>query len=127
MALWMRSYHRADALRVSPPWMLRYAIIFSGRGGILFGASPEPLVHFRAFRYDSEADPPDVGEGPPGTMRFEYAGFGVRAESPPYVVARCALWFPHWFLALLAAIAPARWAVRHVRQPQRRGFCVRCG
>jgi hypothetical protein len=129
MVLWARSYHRSDAVRMASPRVVRYAVLYSGRGGIMVGVSPAPTRFAVGVHYMSETEPGRAGEGPPVGVVFDAFGFGARAERPPYAVAAYTLWLPHWFAALLLSVLPARLVMaRHARgDRERRGLCRACG
>ena len=130
--LWARSYRWSDALRWSGRRCVGFAIVYSGKGGLLAGISPPPLPSPRSafppgFRYDCEDDP-----GPaPGTkgVLLDRFGFGLSHESPPYDTAACAIWIPHWFAALSLLAPPALYLKkrRTIRDRERAGLCRHCG
>jgi hypothetical protein len=73
--LWPRSYHRSDAMRVTSSPVARYAILYSGRAGLLIGVSPVPAPSFPAGVHDvTETRPDRAGAGPPGGVVFDRFG-----------------------------------------------------
>ena len=126
--LWVRSYRSSDAVRVASP-RLGYGIAYSGRGGVMLGATREGTVFPSGLHYHVEEDPEPAGDGPSGWVAFDVLGFGMRAERPPYVVAAYAVWFPHWFAVLGLSVLPARALARRatLRKRARRGLCGACG
>jgi hypothetical protein len=68
--------------------------------------------------------------------RFWLFGFGydhdvyqVQPSEPPRFHDDWQVHFPHWFVAVLLAIAPARWSMLKRRETRRRdaGRCPTCG
>ena len=130
--LWMRSHRYEEGVRVVSPRGVRYAIVYSTVGEMMVGGSTVPVgspgwpngVHHRV-----EGEPEPLERGPSNAVLFDRWGFGMHAERPPYVVAPYAVWFPHWFAALVLLALPSRWLVTRVRRRARarRGLCDACG
>jgi hypothetical protein len=113
-------------------FFIPYAILYSGRGGLMVGASPRssrgPATGVRHLS-DTNPQPPSIG--PSAGVVFDRLGFGLRREPPPYQIAACAVWFPLWFAALLLLASPGLW-LSHNRRLRRvrgrdRGICLACG
>ena len=125
--LWARSYQVSDALRWSGRRYIGYAIVYSGKGGLLVGVSGQAQGFAPGIRYDRELDP-DPASSTKGLL-FSWLGFGLSHELPPYDVAANAVWVPDWFVALLLLTAPVLYLNkrRTIRHREQTGLCGHCG
>ena len=127
--LWARSYRWSDALRWSGQRCVGYAIVYSGKGGLLAGLSPPrpPSGFPPGIRYDREENP-EPASCVKGVL-FSHFGFGLSHEPPPYNTAAYAIWIPHWFaaLSLLAPLALYLKKRRTIRNRELSGLCRQCG
>ena len=76
--------------------------------------------------------PPEATPPNPNVQSFAWHGFAYRAEFPrvrPNERWVRQVWFPHWPLILIGAIAPAAWFLRGAKRRSRirRGLCGQCG
>jgi hypothetical protein len=148
VALWVRSGWVADELHwtraddVGPAHYRWYQYVYSSHGGLLFCRDAE--VYDRASITTQEAAAPTGTWTWRGWQRreaFYYPAspFGRDLKSKTWFYFAWQTWpatvlremiVPHWALALPAAVLPAVWTVRRLRERRRRrraGFCPSCG
>ena len=150
VALWVRSYWRADAYWQRKPGEMadQYFGIRVMPGRVVFFSlrSPpdpsnqlkdwarHPPVQLPSYAYWADKDRPFDSRW---LKRSRFLGFGFSrydntrdyASSGVEVVTLSNVWFPHWFPALLFAILPTIRLVKilRTRRRHRAGLCPTCG
>jgi hypothetical protein len=106
---------RLNYLRQS--WTLPHDVAHFGSAGSTWTHATHPADQYHA----------------PGSTFANWLGFGwrttpfTRGGAVPVVNYR--VWFPHWSIALLTAVAPAAWLIAYPRRRRRHlaGHCRNCG
>jgi len=138
------------------PMHARVSVLYSGAGAVQFGVGTS--LHYMPretsppywWSYSCEDDPEQPSQTPITTgWKHSIAGFGLlsdRKSGPPmsnlplvghlfvptgfqWTRDFAAVWVPHWSLALLFAMLPARRMQLWLRSRRRkaRGLCLSCG
>jgi hypothetical protein len=138
VALWVRSYFRGDSVgfaggppppAVSSEWFVRsnYGVLYFARNsayGSALGFDERPL-RWRSSPPSRVFSHPVVPGRP---FSFVLGPFSLGGRIGP-AYSHAAFTVPHWFPALLGAVAPLVWLrrFRRTRRRKARGLCARCG
>jgi hypothetical protein len=138
VALWMRSYSRRQALLLfatSPGWIERLAIeslvgeLSLSYDQFLGGTEDSGWIYEVSSPYSVTTHGELLREYPrPRSATFLGFGYDFYYSRSTDHPAR-AIWFPHWFLALILAVLPAL-RLRNLLRTRRRnriGLCPHCG
>src|SRR5688500_108199 len=109
--LWARSYFVRDVIEYDAP--TRWDEVISARGRVAVLLQPGSLAGLAprggTLAWSAEGPPGDLRAADVGRPSLDRLGFAV-VRSPAGSEASWAYYAaPHWSLALLAALAPARW------------------
>jgi hypothetical protein len=140
VGLWGRSYWRLHGFypAIHRPQAVQAIGVQSDFGELAFSVRQRPSdssfakqgVEFQYFVYPADSN---------GTFRAvsswpfwrstRFYGFGYGSFDYPDTDSGRAIWFPHWFPALLFAILPAMRlrAILRARRRNRAGLCPHCG
>src|SRR5947209_17435884 len=135
IALWVRSYWlHEEVVRRSPDRQVTMLLLLNSTWGELgIGidffetVSPWPKWNYSRFASSSDSRIRTV-RNKVGVQVVAILGFGYLQANKPNGSTHW-IFFPHWFLALLLAIAPAL-HLRNILRTRRRnriGLCQRCG
>jgi hypothetical protein len=137
LALWMRSYWRFDTLAGSSGGLhssqtFEMQSSFGELGGGIFESGP-PLRAVPEWQYLATSDPrghtvKSWTRRLPWAQVASFLCFGY-VENPVPGNSFRAVYFPHWFLAMLFAVLPSvrLRAILRTRRRNRAGLCPHCG